>query len=112
MIQDPGKIKILVAEDDPSTRLLFTIGFKDPQFEVKIVSDGDEALKVYDTWKPDIILLDIIMPHRNGYQTLKEIRTIRNDRAATVVMVSSISDKQEILACAKLGIQGVCAQTH
>lgn len=46
------------------------------------------------------------MPHMNGFATLKAIRQTLHDKTATVVMVSSVTDKQDIVACVKLGVQG------
>ena len=101
------KLKILIAEDEEVTRHLFQIAFRDgEQFEARLVSDGEGALVAFKEWQPDIVLLDIMMPHLNGFATLQVIRQTLNDKATTVIMVSSVSDKQDIVACAKLGIQG------
>jgi DNA-binding response OmpR family regulator len=101
------KLKILIAEDEEVTRQLVQIAFKDgEQFEVRVVSDGEQALVAFKAWQPDIVLLDIMMPHMNGFTALKAIRQTLNDKATTVVMVSSVADKQDIVACVKLGIQG------
>lgn len=100
------KLKILVAEDDKVIQKLYEQGLPESLFERKIVSDGDEALAIYKEWKPDIILLDFLMPHVNGFQALTQIREANKDETTTVIMVSSVSEKNEIMACAKLGIQG------
>ena len=50
--------------------------------------------------------MDIMMPHMNGFTTLQTIRQTLRDTTTTVIMVSSVTDKQDIVACAKLGIQG------
>ena len=47
-----------------------------------------------------------MMPHMNGFSTLQTIRQTLHDKTTTVIMVSSVTDKQDIVACAKLGIQG------
>jgi len=101
------KLKILIAEDEGVTRQLFQIAFKeDERFDLRLVSNGEETLKVYKEWRPDIILLDIMMPHMNGFSTLQAIRQSLYDTGTTVIMVSSVTDKQDIVACAQLGIQG------
>ena len=101
------KLKILIAEDEEVTRHLFQIAFRDgEQFEARLVSNGEEALIAFKEWHPDIILLDIMMPQMNGFETLQVIRQTLNDKTTSVIMVSSVSDKQDIVACAKLGIQG------
>jgi len=101
-----SQLKILIAEDEEVTRQLFAIGFRDQQFATRIVDNGEDALISYKSWQPDIILLDIMMPQMNGFQTLQVIRKDLNDTATTVIMVSSVADKKEILACATMGIHG------
>ena len=101
------KLKILIAEDEEVTRQLFQIAFRDGErFETRLVSDGEEALTAFKSWHPDILLMDIMMPNMNGFTALQAIRQTMNDKATTVIMVSSVSDKQDIVACVKLGIQG------
>ncbi|MFH1019440.1 MAG: response regulator [Pseudomonadota bacterium] len=101
------KLKILIAEDEEVTRQLLQIAFRDEeQFESRLFTNGEEALVAYKAWHPDIILIDIMMPHMNGFATLQAIRQTLHDTATTVIMVSSVTDKQDIVACAKLGIQG------
>lgn len=101
------KLKILIVEDEGVTRQLFQIAFRDDaRFEARLASNGEEALEIYKQWQPDIVLLDIVMPHMNGFSTLQTIRKTLKDTVTTVIMVSSITDKKEIVACAQLGIQG------
>lgn len=101
------KLKILIAEDEEVTRHLFQIAFRDKeQFESRQVTNGEEALVAFKSWQPDIVLIDIMMPQMNGFETLQTIRQTLNDTTTTVIMVSAVTDKQDIVACAKLGIQG------
>ncbi len=101
------KLKILIAEDEEVARQMLQIAFRDgEQFETRLSSDGEEALVAFKAWQPDIVLLDIVMPHMNGFTALKAIRQTLHDKATTVIMVSSVTDKQDIVACVKLGIQG------
>ena len=101
------KLKILIAEDEEVARQMLQIAFRDEEkYEIRLAADGEEALVAYKAWQPDILLLDIMMPHMNGFTALKAIRQTLKDTATTVIMVSSVSDKQDIVACVKLGIQG------
>jgi DNA-binding response OmpR family regulator len=101
------KLKILIAEDEAVTRQLLQIAFRDErQFEARMVNNGEEALIDYKAWQPDIVLMDIMMPQMNGFTTLEAIRKTLKDTVTTVIMVSAVTDKQDIMACAKLGIQG------
>jgi len=101
------KLKILIAEDEEVTRQLLLTAFRDEeQFEARPATNGEEALVAYKAWHPDIVLMDIMMPQMNGFATLEAIRKTLRDTATTVIMVSSVTDKQDIVACVKLGIQG------
>ncbi|MGV1100861.1 response regulator [Thiovibrio sp. JS02] len=100
-------LKILVAEDEETSKQLFRIAFKGKEhIELRFADNGEEALVAYKAWRPDILLLDIMMPGMNGYATLQVVRQTLNDGTTTVIMVSSVSDKGDIVACAKLGIAG------
>ena len=101
------KLKILIAEDEEVARQMLQIAFRDGErFETRLTANGEEALVAFKAWHPDIILMDILMPHMNGFATLEAIRQTLHDTTTTVIMVSSVTDKQDILACVKLGIQG------
>lgn len=100
------KIKILIAEDSKSMQFFYRKALPETLFDKHIVGDGKEALEQYQALQPDIILLDMNMPEMNGYQTLKAIRETLADKETTIIMVTSASEKEDVLACAKLGIQG------
>ncbi len=100
------KIKILVVEDDRTTKLLYDKGLFGQLFDKKMVVSGKEALLVYEEWHPAIIILDIYLPEMTGYLVLKKIRTDINDKETTIVMATALSGKEDILSCMKLGIEG------
>lgn len=99
-------LKILIAEDERVTQKIYQASLPEALCQHKIVGDGEEAVRVYDEWKPDVVLLDFGLPHLNGYQVLKTIRDERQDKSTVIIMVSGQSDKDSIIACAKLGVQG------
>ncbi len=100
------KLKILIAEDSKSMQFFYRKALPDMLFDKHIAGDGKEALEQYQALQPDIILLDMNMPEMNGYQTLKAIRETFKDLQTTIIMVTSASEKEDVVACAKLGIQG------
>jgi CheY-like chemotaxis protein len=99
-------LKILIAEDDRVTQRIYQAALPEALCQNRIVGDGEEALRVYDEWRPDVMLLDFSMPHCNGYQVLKTIREERGDKSTVIIMVTGQSDKESIVACARLGVQG------
>lgn len=100
-------LKVLIAEDEIVTQRLLEKSFEDNKlFEIKLVENGEDALTEYRRWQPDILLMDILMPRMNGFQTLQCIRKKLRDRTTCVIMVSSVNARRDIMACAELGIQG------
>jgi CheY-like chemotaxis protein len=103
------KLKILIADDDKSIQALYNKGLSDDWYEKRIVGNGNDAVEIYKSWRPDIIVLDIMMPIMSGYEVLKKIREIEKygkDKSTAIIMSTAMSSKNDILDCAKLGIQG------
>jgi len=88
-------LRIFLTDDEPHVRLYMRAILT--EYNVDIVgegSNGDEAVAGVATFKPDLILMDISMPHKTGLEALNEIMTICPD--AQVVMLTSISDQRSI----------------
>jgi CheY-like chemotaxis protein len=100
------RITVVIAEDDASTRAIYAKILGNDAFHLIMAGDGREALTLYQTMKPDIMVLDIMLPVMTGYSVLKEIRQQAGDRRTPVFMASSISRKESVLDCIALGIQG------
>jgi len=71
--------RILVVEDDKAISRLLELELTHAGYNVKIAKDGDEALKFYENFKPDIILLDIMLPIRDGFEVAEAIRNYDSD---------------------------------
>lgn len=99
-------LKTLIAEDAKTYHIHYKEQLPESSFELRFAHNGEEALALYKEWQPDIILLDIQMPLLNGYQVLEKIRRECNDSKTPIIMATGMSEKREIVACAKLGIQG------
>lgn len=101
-----GKIKILIVEDSPNINLLYNRGLPDSIFEKRFAANGYDALVSYNEWQPDIIILDIMLPVMTGFSVLKEIRGKLNDKSTTIIISTSLSQKDDVTLMMKQGIQG------
>lgn len=105
-----SKLKLLIAEDEKAAQLIYKKAFQENRFnnifDITIVNDGEEALKTFQGIKPDILVLDIMMPIMSGFNVLKKIREKKSNSSSVVIMVTKLSDKSDIADCAKLGIDG------
>lgn len=81
-----SKQKVLIVDDDNNIAELISLYLIKECFETEIVNDGEEALKVFKTFRPDIILLDLMLPGIDGYQVCREIRRNSN---IPIIMLSA-----------------------
>ncbi len=81
-----NKQKILIVDDDNNIAELISLYLTTECFECKIVNDGEEALKTFTLFAPDLILLDLMLPGMDGYQVC---RTIRQSSQTPIIMLSA-----------------------
>ena len=79
-----GKPKVLIVEDNSDVRRLYAIGLNQRGFEVKLAANGAEAVERITNEKPDVILLDWVMPLMDGGELLDKLS---GDRAAKVPII-------------------------
>lgn len=84
--------KVLVVDDEPLFCEMVRRFLEGKGYSVAEVYDGDQALVVYDQARPDVILLDVRMPGKDGLQVLRELKVI--DPAASVIMVAAVRDEE------------------
>jgi DNA-binding response OmpR family regulator len=84
-----AKFKVLLADDDPGLRKLVGTTLGTDDFSLYHAADGVETLEVARNEHPDIILLDINMPRKNGLEVLREIRTDPSTAGIKVVMLTA-----------------------
>lgn len=91
--------KILIAEDDPFLSKVMNSTLKDEGFDVDLAHDGGEALEKIAKNKYALILLDLIMPVKNGFEVLGELKTKKSK--IPVLVFSNLSqdqDKKEVMS--------------
>ena len=71
----PAKQKILIVDDDNNIAELISLYLTKECFDTKIVNDGESALSAVETFRPDLMLLDLMLPGIDGYQVCREIRS-------------------------------------
>ncbi|GAA0733457.1 hypothetical protein GCM10009430_47620 [Aquimarina litoralis] len=95
--------KILIVDDEPNIVMSLEYTFKKKNFEVFIARDGSEALQIAEGEIPDIVLLDIMMPNVDGYETLKEIKNNKNLKDTKVVFLSAKNKATDIEKGLRMG---------
>ena len=90
---EKGK-KILVIDDDPTTNSLVSFLLKTNGYEVTVAYNGDEGLLKADQEKPDLIVLDVMMPKMDGYTFLRKLKQINRLKIPPIIMLTA-KDKME-----------------
>lgn len=103
MIRRSGK-KCILAVDDAAIILQRITDALGKDYQVVTVNSGSRALRYLEKEKPDLILLDIRMAPKDGFQTLREIRAMEDRADIPVVMLTGLEDKRYVMEGIKLGI--------
>ena len=93
--------KILVVDDEPEALKILQLFFKSKGYDVFTATSGGEAVMTVRKEKPDIVLLDIVMPCMSGIETLVEIKKI--SPKIGVIMVTAIMDEETVIQAIDLG---------
>ncbi|MFH1423732.1 MAG: response regulator [Candidatus Nealsonbacteria bacterium] len=104
--------KILLAEDDPFIIDIYTTKLKQADFEVEVVSEGDKVLEKARSQKPNLLLLDIVLPTMNGWEILRAIRQSEDLKNLPVVILSNLYQKDEVEKGLKFGALKYLIKAH
>jgi len=97
------KRKILVVEDDEMICSMYKTKFEADGFEVFLANTGSEGLETARKEKPDIIMLDIILPQLDGFSVLTELKKDKQTKKIKVVMLTNLSTEEDKAKGDKLG---------
>jgi len=88
--------KILIAEDDNFLANAYRVKLSKAGYEIKIASDGQETIDSLETFTPDLILLDLIMPVKDGFVVLEELKKNDKWKNIPVIVASNLGQKEDI----------------
>lgn len=95
--------KILVVEDETFLVKIYSVKLKKEGFDVMIATDGEQAVELSQSFKPDMILLDLILPKLNGFEALEEIRKKPSTKDTPVIVLSNLGQDDDIKRAESLG---------
>ena len=104
--------KILIIEDEKILRDMYTEKFSRAGFKVVCASNSQEGLKLVKEEKPDLVLLDVLLPKENGIFFLKELRKDPQLGKCKVVAFSNYDDSQTRKEAEKLGVKDYLIKTN
>ncbi|MFI5322594.1 MAG: PleD family two-component system response regulator, partial [Thermodesulfobacteriota bacterium] len=98
--------KVLLIEDEESLRNLYTKILSSKNYTLETSADGIEALSILRNFKPDVIVLDIVMPNYSGMEILKILKNDNDYKNIPVVMLTALSEMRKITECLEMGAVG------
>ncbi|MEI7553882.1 response regulator [Candidatus Chlorohelix sp.] len=87
--------KILVVDDSPTERTLMSLPLQQAGYYIVTAVDGDDALDKIVKENPDLVVLDVVMPKKNGYQVCREIRTRLGKEKLPIILLTTKSEASD-----------------
>jgi len=98
--------KILVVDDDENLRIVYKKNLENRDYRVETAIDGKDALIKITEWKPDIVILDIMMPELDGVRVLENLKESSALDNLSVIMLTGVSEINLMKKCLDLGAKG------
>jgi len=97
------KYKILIVEDDSAIALMYKIKLEQDGFMVIIAENGVDGMKKAITERPDLIMLDVMLPQLDGFAVLSELRVENTVKDTPIVLLTNLSTEEDRVKGEKLG---------
>lgn len=108
----PKQQTILLVEDDGFLVQMYASKLEMEGFKVLAAVDGEKALRIIKKEHPDLILLDILLPKKDGFQVLKELKQDESVKDIPVVVLSNLGQREDIEKCFSLGAVDYLIKAH
>jgi len=103
---------ILLVEDDPFLIDIYRKKLEDTGFKVKVAETGEKALRSAQNEKPDLLILDIVLPQLEGWEILRRIKEKPELKSLKVIILSNLGQKEEVQKGLKMGAAKYLIKAH
>lgn len=104
--------KILLVEDDTFLAGMYITKLSLEGFNVILASDGEEGIEKFSSEHPDVVLLDIVLPKKSGFEVLKAIRANGQGKAVKVILLTNLGQREDVTQGMKLGADDYLIKAH
>jgi DNA-binding response OmpR family regulator len=108
----PGKNKVLIIEDDSFISDMYRLKLEAEGFNVKVAEDGQKGLEQLNKEKPDLVLLDVVMPKMDGFTVLQNIKEDPEIQDVPVVLLTNLGQKDSVEKGLKMGALDYVIKAH
>jgi DNA-binding response OmpR family regulator len=88
--------RILVVEDDDTLRDILAEALREDGYNVELAADGEIALELAQHWRPDLLILDLMMPNMDGEDLVSSIRQVQGSASLPIIVVSASRGAEEV----------------
>lgn len=100
---DSAEMKVLIVDDIPLNVLLIDKMLTPFKFKVFKANSGEKALNIINNDKPDIVLLDLMMPGMSGYEVIETVRETKDKESLPIIILSALNNNEDIVKGFKCG---------
>jgi DNA-binding response OmpR family regulator len=104
--------KILIVDDDPFILDMYILKFKEKGFEVDTARDGKTALEKINSFNPDVLLLDLVLPMLDGFEVLEELKKRGSAPRAKTIILTNLGQKEDVERGMNLGAHDYIIKAH
>lgn len=110
--EPPSKPKILIVEDDTFLAGIYASKFESAGFAVNLATDGEMGLKMAAKEMPDAVLLDVLLPKKDGFEVLAGIKGNATTRPIPVILLTNLGQREDVERGLKLGAADYLIKAH
>jgi DNA-binding response OmpR family regulator len=107
-----AKQHILLVEDDGFLASIYAQKLELEGYDVSLATNGEDGLRLAQKDKPDLVLLDLIMPKLDGFQTLERLKADAATKNIPVLILSNLGQREDVERCMTLGAAGYLIKAH
>jgi two-component system response regulator AdeR len=104
--------KVAIIEDDPAILQMYQLKFESADYSVRTATNGLLGLELINTFKPDIILLDLMMPQMGGVEMLEKLRKAPGGKDIIVLVLTNIGEQEIPKELEKLDVTEIIAKAY
>ena len=99
----PDPLTILIADDNMTDRMLLSSIVRRQGHHVVQADNGEEAVRVFETMRPHLVLLDAMMPIMDGFEAARQIKAMAGEALVPIIFLTSMTEEQALVACLEAG---------
>ena len=101
--QNSHALRVLVVDDDETNRIVLDVMLRKDGHTVFLAQDGEEAVSLYNAKRPDLVLMDIMMPVMDGYEATQSIKADAGNHFVPIIFLTALTDEQALAKCLEVG---------